>query len=1086
MPDVLPTINNEPAQGIQALLDTTYLWNPDVANELIEQINALLEKLDEVTNSIPPYSELEAPVKQYQPCYNGDNVYVAAADIETLPEQFNPSQWILIATKAPVLQAGAGIDINGNEISVEQQVLSDAAAGATAVQPEDLATVATSGSYNDLSNKPALGTAAYASTSDFATAAQGGKADTAVQPADLATVATSGNYTDLSNKPAIDGVTLTSQTTKADIGLAGVYKYKGSVATYADLANIQNPDVGDTYNVEDTGDNYAWSGTEWDQLGGTFVPPVTSVNSKTGAVVLDAKDVSAIPQVPELPTASASNLGNIVQYVGATTENYTNGYFYQVGFAGEEIMDGECDVNAETFQGGNDEEDLPPPTFTLDASVLNEYLESVSKPQITSSFVEIIVELNSQGNNVVWLYYNIDDEQGTRESVVVETSGGAISDVVSGLATLGFIVDLTGFTWLGVVDMILPTEDVIGWVQKDVQPEMNSIGVYKDDFELPEATEENVGTVYLVAGYESETGIPYNPVIYMSVQYIVSFIDGEAEVTGYGLTPETQPTDVMIDWATLESYLNSQETGFDWTNDTINISLVGENYLEVMYNADFSASAGVQTDGTVANIQQELENIGISVDLTGYTQFQFMLLKLPTEKGYENRQVPAFVPTSGPEETDYVLKTDGNGGAYWAAEAGGLPDQTGQSGKFLTTDGTDPSWATINALQNTSTGGASVTIEGVPTSEYSGTNVGKLSRAEGAGTTAYGWYAEARALGATAVGSGATVKDLGGIALGRGAETRDGGFVIALWDNQKHEYKICDLNGNIPSDRLKNAINKYSSMPTAASTNEGWIVQYTGTTDATYTHGYIYECVSDGGNPATYSWTRVDVQPTPVIPDPLPSQTGNGGKFLITNGTSASWGTTITQPLTFSNTTKDVVLTNTNISTFKIASSNGAEFVLDFALTGGIIPSGSYATYKNLGSSYSKWATVYTTKINNGADIAVPNTAGTMVVVDYTGATQGQVLTLNANNNAVWQTPSTAVTSTTATLVVANWSSNTQTITVNGVTSSNVVIVSPQPLSSGDYATAGVLCTAQNTNSLTFTCTQTPSNAIDLSIVIIG
>ena len=42
--------------------------------------------------------------------------------------------------------------------------------------------------------------------SEFATAAQGAKADTAVQPADLATVATSGSYNDLSDKPTIPTV----------------------------------------------------------------------------------------------------------------------------------------------------------------------------------------------------------------------------------------------------------------------------------------------------------------------------------------------------------------------------------------------------------------------------------------------------------------------------------------------------------------------------------------------------------------------------------------------------------------------------------------------------------------------------------------------------------------------------------------------------------------------------------------------------------------------------------------------------------------------------------------------------------------
>lgn len=39
----------------------------------------------------------------------------------------------------------------------------------------------------------------------------------------------------------------------------------------------------------------------------------------------------------------------------------------------------------------------------------------------------------------------------------------------------------------------------------------------------------------------------------------------------------------------------------------------------------------------------------------------------------------------------------------------------------------------------------------------------------------------------------------------------------------------------------------------------------------------------------SYAWTRIDVQPAPVIPDPLPSQTGNAGKFLTTDGADASW-----------------------------------------------------------------------------------------------------------------------------------------------------------------------------------------------------
>lgn len=76
-------------------------------------------------------------------------------------------------------------------------------------------------------------------------------------------------------------------------------------------------------------------------------------------------------------------------------------------------------------------------------------------------------------------------------------------------------------------------------------------------------------------------------------------------------------------------------------------------------------------------------------------------------------------------------------------------------------------------------------------------------------------------------------------------------------------------------------------MPTPSAAYIDAIVQFAGVTDVDYTNGYFYKCVSNGEEPATYSWEQVDVQPSV---DPLPSQTGNAGKFLKTDGTDASWG----------------------------------------------------------------------------------------------------------------------------------------------------------------------------------------------------
>ena len=60
-----------------------------------------------------------------------------------------------------------------------------------------------------------------------------------------------------------------AQIAKEEVAkLSTVYKYKGSVATINNLPT--NANVGDVYDTQETGMNYAWNGTEWDELGGTF------------------------------------------------------------------------------------------------------------------------------------------------------------------------------------------------------------------------------------------------------------------------------------------------------------------------------------------------------------------------------------------------------------------------------------------------------------------------------------------------------------------------------------------------------------------------------------------------------------------------------------------------------------------------------------------------------------------------------------------------------------------------------------------------------------------------------------------------
>ena len=64
------------------------------------------------------------------------------------------------------------------------------------------------------------------------------------------------------------GITDAYTKTEVDAKVSSVYRFRGSVATYANLPTTGQV-VGDVWNVEDTGANYAWSGSEWDKLSET-------------------------------------------------------------------------------------------------------------------------------------------------------------------------------------------------------------------------------------------------------------------------------------------------------------------------------------------------------------------------------------------------------------------------------------------------------------------------------------------------------------------------------------------------------------------------------------------------------------------------------------------------------------------------------------------------------------------------------------------------------------------------------------------------------------------------------------------------
>jgi len=166
--------------------------------------------------------------------------------------------------------------------------------------------------------------------SSFATAAQGAKADTAVQPGSLGTAAylnagvangvatlDSGGQVPLSQIPPLgdlnyQGAWNASSNMPTLVSSSGTkgYYYVVSVAGSTNLNGITDWNIGDWA---------VFNGSVWQKIDNT--DSVTSVNGKTGTVVLTYSDVGAFP------ATSTTGSGNVVLQTGATLNNPTIGNY---------------------------------------------------------------------------------------------------------------------------------------------------------------------------------------------------------------------------------------------------------------------------------------------------------------------------------------------------------------------------------------------------------------------------------------------------------------------------------------------------------------------------------------------------------------------------------------------------------------------------------------------------------------------------------------------------------------------------------------------------------------------------------------
>lgn len=183
----------------------------------------------------------------------------------------------------------------------------------------------------------------------------------------------------------------------------------------------------------------------------------------------------------------------------------------------------------------------------------------------------------------------------------------------------------------------------------------------------------------------------------------------------------------------------------------------------------------IDTDGAVDSVNGKTGTVVLTAeDINAIPQ----LTTMPTASADLNGKIVQYTGATDATYTNgYFYKCAGAGEPVvysWTQTnvqpaPSGLPDQTGQSGKFLTTDGTDASWSD-KPLVNYATATGSLTILGTAATNGSwGINIGQTSSLGSNKTApiAIGYGAASSGERSIAIGNNATSAGNGSICIGR-------------------------------------------------------------------------------------------------------------------------------------------------------------------------------------------------------------------------------------------------------------------------------------------------------------------------------
>ena len=643
--------------------------------------------------------------------------------------------------------------------------------------------------------------------------------DDKANSADLATVATSGDYDDLLNKPTIGNATLTIQKngTAVDTFTANATADKTInivVPTQASDVNALPDSTKYTANVSMTinSSTYVITLQLKDQDGNdigtaqTIDLPLETVvvsgsyDSATKEVVLTLKDGSTIRfSVADLISGLQSEItvnnkldADLVsdststnKFVTASDKTTWNGK-QDALTAGTNITISSNTISAtDTTYTGSDGITLTGTNFT------NSGVRSVAGGTTNGT-----ISVNTGGTTADVAVTGLGSAAYTASSAYATSVQGALADTavqpgdLAAVATSGNYSDLSGTPSLATVATTGDYDDLLN------KPTIPAAQV-NSDWNAASGVAQilNKPTLGTMA---AESASDYTPT------------SGLATVATTGNYSDLSGTPSLATVATSGSYNDlSNKPTIPTVNDaTLTIQKNGTSVATFTANA----SSGVTANITVPTTTNDLTNNSgfitssdipvTDVTVGGTSVVTSGVAAVPSIPTVNN---PTITITQGGVTKGSFTLNQASGDTI-ALDAGGgssLPSQTGNAGKFLTTDGTDASWSD-KPLVNTATGTYSLTIAGTAATVNNATNVGVSSSATKIRGTAFGAYAAATGTGATACGYNAQATSSGSLSIGVYAKTTAGGAIQMVARNvtnyitnsDANTFKVANANGN--------------------------------------------------------------------------------------------------------------------------------------------------------------------------------------------------------------------------------------------------------------------------------------------------